>query len=55
MAAATSSLGVMFYQKWPGDHRVPAETPTAMIFQHAYEEPFPLEKAENARTCRSRC
>jgi formylglycine-generating enzyme required for sulfatase activity/serine/threonine protein kinase len=39
------SLGVMFYQLLAGRLPFTADTPTAMIFQHAYEEPFPLTKA----------
>ena len=39
------SLGVMFYQLLSGRLPFTADTPTAMIFQHAYEEPFPLTKA----------
>ena len=39
------SLGVMFYQLLAGRLPFQAETPTAMIFQHAYEEPFPLAQA----------
>ncbi len=39
------SLGVMFYQMLAGRLPFHAETPTAMIFQHAYEEPFPLKQA----------
>ena len=36
------SLGVMYYQMLSGRLPFKAETPTAMIFQHAYEAPFPL-------------
>ncbi len=39
------SLGVLFYQLLAGRLPFEAETPTAMIFQHAYEEPFPLSEA----------
>jgi len=39
------SLGVMFYQLLAGSLPFAADTPTAMIFQHAYEEQFPLTKA----------
>jgi serine/threonine protein kinase len=39
------SLGVMFYQLLAGRLPYSAETPTAMMFQHAYEPPFPLGQA----------
>ncbi len=39
------SLGVMFYQMLAGRLPFRADTPTAMIFQHAYEEPFSLAQA----------
>ena len=39
------SLGVMFYQLLAGRLPFVADTPTTMIFQHAYEEPFPLRRA----------
>ena len=39
------SLGVMYYQMLSGRLPFKAETPTAMIFQHAYEAPFPLAQA----------
>ncbi len=39
------SLGVLWYQLLAGRLPFEAETPTAMIFQHAYEEPFPLKEA----------
>jgi len=39
------SLGVMFYLLLAGRLPYRADTPTAMIFQHAYEEPFPLTRA----------
>ncbi|MGA2259166.1 MAG: protein kinase, partial [Thermoguttaceae bacterium] len=39
------SLGVMYYQMLAGRLPYSAETPTAMIFQHAYEKPFPLTQA----------
>ena len=44
------SLGVMLYQMLSGRLPFTAETPTAMIFQHAYEDPFPLGR--RPRTCR---
>ena len=39
------SLGVLFYQLLAGRLPFVADSPTAMIFQHAYEAPFPLEQA----------
>ncbi len=39
------SLGVLLYQLMAGRLPFVADSPTAMIFQHAYERPFPLEKA----------
>ncbi len=39
------SLGVLFYQLLSGRMPFTADSPTAMIFQHAYETPFPLEEA----------
>jgi len=39
------SLGVLMYQMLAGRLPFEAGTPTAMIFQHAYEEPFPLTDA----------
>ena len=39
------SLGVMFYQLLAGRLPFISDSPTAMIFQHAYEEPFPLKQA----------
>ncbi len=39
------SLGVMTYQFLSGRLPFVAATPTAMIFQHAYEDPFPLDQA----------
>ncbi len=39
------ALGVLFYQLLSGRMPFTADSPTAMIFQHAYEEPFPLEEA----------
>jgi serine/threonine protein kinase len=39
------SLGVMFYQLLAGRLPFQGDTPTTMIFQHAYEKPFPLEQA----------
>jgi len=39
------SLGVVFYQLLAGRLPFQADTPTAMIFQHAYEAPFELAEA----------
>jgi serine/threonine protein kinase len=39
------SLGVVFYRLLAGRLPFTAETPTAMLFQHAYEPPFPLAEA----------
>jgi len=39
------SVGVMFYELLGGRLPFIADSPTAMIFQHAYETPFPLKKA----------
>jgi serine/threonine protein kinase len=39
------SLGVLCYQVLSGHLPFIAESPTAMVFQHAYEPPFPLDKA----------
>ena len=39
------SLGVLFYQLLSGRLPFVADSPTAMVFQHAYELPFPLEEA----------
>ena len=39
------SLGVLFYQLLSGRLPFMADSPTAMVFQHAYELPFPLEEA----------
>jgi serine/threonine protein kinase len=39
------SVGVMFYELLVGRLPFIADSPTAMIFQHAYETPFPLKKA----------
>jgi serine/threonine protein kinase len=39
------SLGVLCYQVLSGHLPFIAESPTAMVFQHAYEPPFPLEEA----------
>ncbi|MEN6406011.1 MAG: protein kinase [Thermoguttaceae bacterium] len=39
------SLGVLFYQLLAGHLPFTADSPTSMIFQHAYEPPFPLEKS----------
>lgn len=41
------AVGVMLYQMLAGRLPFQAETPTAMIFQHAYEDPTPLEEAAN--------
>jgi predicted Ser/Thr protein kinase len=39
------SLGVMFYELLAGRLPFISDSPTAMVFQHAYEEPFPLKQA----------
>jgi serine/threonine protein kinase len=39
------ALGVMLYQLLAGRLPFVADSATAMIFQHAFEEPFPLEQA----------
>lgn len=39
------SLGVLAYQLLSGRLPFVADTPTAMIFQHAYEKPLPLDEA----------
>ena len=39
------SLGVLLYQLLSGRLPFVADSPTSMIFQHAYESPFPLEEA----------
>jgi len=39
------ALGVLLYQLLAGRLPFVADSPTAMIFQHAYEAPFPLEEA----------
>lgn len=39
------SLGVMAYELLAGRLPFTADSPTAMIFQHAYESPYPLWKA----------
>jgi hypothetical protein len=39
------ALGVLFYHLLAGRLPFEADTPTAMMFQHAYERPFPLQKA----------
>ena len=39
------ALGVLFYELLAGRLPFQAESPTAMLFQHAYEEPFPLDEA----------
>ncbi|MCY2995322.1 MAG: protein kinase [Planctomycetota bacterium] len=39
------SLGVVLYQMLAGRLPFTAETPTGMLFQHAYEPPFPLAEA----------
>lgn len=38
------SVGVLLYQVLSGRLPFVAETPTAMLFQHAYEKPLPLEQ-----------
>ena len=39
------ALGVLFYHLLAGRLPFEADTPTAMMFQHAYEKPFPLQEA----------
>ena len=39
------SAGVLLYQLLSGRMPFTADTPTAMVFQHAYEKPFPLDEA----------
>ena len=39
------SLGIMFYELLASRLPFISDSPTAMIFQHAYEEPFPLKQA----------
>jgi serine/threonine protein kinase len=39
------ALGIVLYQSLSGRMPFSAESPTAMIFQHAYEAPFPLGEA----------
>ena len=39
------SLGVLFYQLLSGRLPFVADSPTAMVFQHAYEKPCPLNEA----------
>jgi formylglycine-generating enzyme required for sulfatase activity/predicted Ser/Thr protein kinase len=39
------SLGVVLYELLAGRLPFVADSPTGMIFQHAYEAPFPLEEA----------
>ncbi len=39
------SLGIMFYELLAGRLPFISDSPTAMLFQHAYEEPFPLKQA----------
>ncbi len=39
------SIGVLVYQLVSGRLPFAADTPTAMIFQHAYERPLPLDVA----------
>jgi predicted Ser/Thr protein kinase len=39
------ALGVMFYQLLSGRLPFKGDTPTALLFQHAYEEPLPLAQA----------
>lgn len=39
------SLGVLLYQLLSGRLPFEADTPTAMLFQHAYEQPLPLDQA----------
>jgi serine/threonine protein kinase len=38
------ALGVLFYQTLAGRLPFDANTPTAMIFQHAYEDPLPITR-----------
>jgi serine/threonine protein kinase len=39
------SLGILLYQLLSGRLPFVADSPTAMVFQHAYEAPFPLDQA----------
>lgn len=39
------SMGVLLYQLLSGRLPFTADSPTAMVFQHAYEPPFPLKEA----------
>lgn len=39
------ALGILLYQMLSGRLPFEADTPTAMLFQHAYEPPLPLEQA----------
>ena len=39
------ALGVLLYRMLSGRMPFEAETPTGMVFQHAYEDPLPLEEA----------
>ena len=38
------SIGVLMYQLFSGQLPFEADSPTAMVFQHAYEQPQPLEE-----------
>ena len=39
------AMGIVAYQLLAGRLPFTADTPTAMVFQHAYEKPYPLEEA----------
>ena len=43
------AVGVLLYQMLAGRLPFEADTPTAMIFQHAYEEPCPLKEVAHRR------